>query len=97
MSQEYEGWCVTPRPALVGIAVFVLLLVALVVGSALFYNRHYAPQTRPNPRPFPAPELETIDTAPSDRLSLPPPTLPAGIDRAMAETAAQGDALWGQK
>lgn len=94
MSQDYEDWHVDDRPALKALAVFVLALLILVVGAGLFYNRYYAARTRADPVRFPQPELETIDSAPRDRQSVPASQPPAGIDRAMAATAAQGDALW---
>ncbi|MDH7638189.1 hypothetical protein [Sphingomonas oryzagri] len=94
MSQEYEDWQVDDRPALKGLAAFVVLLLILVVGTGLFYNRYYAARTRADPVRFPQPELETIDSAPRDRQPVPASRPPAGIDRAMAATAARGDALW---
>lgn len=94
MSRDYEGWDVDDRPAIKGLALFVVLLLALVVGGALFYDHRYAARTRPDPTMFPAPALETIDSAPGDRDPVPATTPPAGIDRAMAETAGEGDALW---
>jgi len=94
MSRELEDWEVDHRPAIKGLALFVALLLAIVIGTALFYNHRYAARTRPDPTAFPAPALETIDSAPGDRDPVSPTMPPAGIDRAMAETAAQGDALW---
>lgn len=94
MSQEYEGWSIEARPAVKGLALFVALLLLLVVGTALLYNHLYAAQTRAEPKAFPSPALETIDSAPRDRDPVPASRPPAGIDRAMAETAAEGDALW---
>jgi hypothetical protein len=96
MKQEYEGWELDVRPAVKGLAIFLAGLLLLVIGSALLYNRHYAARTRPDPKPFPAPALEMIDSAPRDRRTASPTKLPAGIDRAMAETAARGDALWNE-
>jgi hypothetical protein len=94
MSQEYEGWQLDAGPAYKALAIFLGVLLTIVIGSALFYNHRYAAQTRPDPRRFPAPRLELIDSAPADADPLPPPSAPAGIDRAMAATAAKGDALW---
>jgi hypothetical protein len=94
MSQDYEDWDVDDRPAIKGLALFVVLLLALVVGGALFYDHRYAARTRSDPTTFPAPALETIDSAPGDRDPVPATTSPAGIDRAMAEIGAEGDALW---
>jgi hypothetical protein len=94
MSQDYEGWDVDARPAFRWLAVFVMVLLLLVVGTGLIYNRLYAAQTRPDPKAFPTPTLETIDSAPRDRLSVAAPQPPAAIDRAMADVANQGDALW---
>ena len=96
MSQDYEGWSVRVRPAVIALALFVVGLVALVAGTGAFYNRRYAAQTRAAPEHFPAPMLETIDTAPGDTRRIAAPQPPAGIDRAMADTAAKGDALWGR-
>ena len=96
MSQDYEGWSVRPRLAVIALAGFVAALVALVVGTGAFYNDRYRAQTRAVPERFAAPVLETIDTAPSDTRPIAPPAPPAGIDRAMAATAARGDALWGE-
>jgi hypothetical protein len=96
MSQDYEGWDVDDRPAIKALAGFVALLLLLVIGTGLLYNHLYAAQTRPDPKPFPAPELETIDSAPSDRDPVPALKPPVGIDRAMAATAARGDALWNE-
>lgn len=94
MSQDYEGWDVDARPAVKWLAAFVAVLLLLVVGTGLIYNRLYAAQTRPDPRAFPAPNLETIDSAPGDRTSVAAPQPTVGIDRAMAEVANQGDTLW---
>lgn len=94
MSQDYEDWQVDDRPALKALAAFVLALLILVVGAGLLYNRYYAARTRADPVHFPQPELETIDSAPRDRQSVPASQPPAGIDRAMAAAAARGDALW---
>lgn len=94
MSQDYESWHVDDRPAIKGMALFVAVLMALVIGAALFYNHRYAARTRPDPKAFPSPALETIDSAPKDAEPVPGTMPPAGIDRAMAETAAEGDALW---
>jgi len=94
--QDYEGWQVDPRPAIKALAVFVAVLLVLVVGTALAYNHLYAPRTRPHLSAFAGPVLETIDTAPSDRLPVAPPAPPPGIERAMAKTAARGNALWAQ-
>lgn len=94
MSQDYEGWGVTPKPVLIGLAIFVLSLLALVIGAGTYYNAHYAARTRPRLSRFAVPRLETIDTAPSDTREIAQPTPPAGVGRAMADTAAQGDALW---
>lgn len=94
MSQDYEGWGIDTRPAVKGLAIFGALLLALVFGAGTFYNDRYAAQTRADPHPFPAPQLETVDSAPSDRDKLSTPRPPAGIERAMAATAARGDALW---
>jgi hypothetical protein len=94
MSQDYESWDVDARPAFRWLALFVAALLFLVVGTGLIYNRLYAAQTRPDPKAFPAPALETIDSAPGDRTSVAAPQPPAGIDRAMADVANQGDALW---
>jgi hypothetical protein len=94
MSQDYEDWRVDDRPAIKALALFLALLLALVIGTALFYNHRYAAQTRADPHPFPQPALETIDSAPGDRTLTVPPQPPAGIDRAMAETVAEGNALW---
>jgi hypothetical protein len=96
MSQDYEGWDVDPRPAVKGLALFLILLLALVVGTAFFYNHRYAPRTRPDPHPFPQPVLETIDSAPDDRNPVAPTQPPVGIDRAMAEVASDGNAVWNQ-
>jgi len=94
--QEYESWQVKPAPAVKALAVFVALLLVLVTGAGLAYNRLYVARTRPDPDAFPAPVLETIDTAPSDPKPYPQTTPPPGIDRAMAKTAARGNALWAQ-
>ena len=94
VSQDYEDWQVDDRPALKGLAAFVTLLLILVVGAGHLYNRYYAARTRADPVRFPQPELETIDSAPHDLQSVPASQPPAGIDRAMAATAARGDALW---
>lgn len=94
MSQEYEGWSVRARPAAVAMALFVLVLAASVIGAALVYNARYAPATRPHPERFPAPALETMMSAPPDPAT--PRRAPVSYAKAMAETAAQGDALWGQ-
>ncbi len=96
MSQDYEDWQVDDRPALKGLAIFVALLLTLVVGTGLLYDRYYAARTSADPVRFPQPELETIDSAPNDRRPVPGLQPPAGIDRAMAATAAQGDALWNE-
>lgn len=94
MSQDCEGWDVDHRPAIKGLAIFMALLLLLVIGSGLFYNHRYATRTRPDPRPFPGPQLETIDSAPGDHDPVPALVPPLGIDRTMAETAAKGAALW---
>lgn len=94
MSQDYEDWDVDARPAVRGLVLFVILLLALVIGTALFYNHRYAASTRPDPHPFPQPALETIDSAPGDRSPPAASRPPAGIDRAMAEVAVDGDAVW---
>ncbi len=96
MSQDYEGWSVRAKPAVIALAVFVITLVALVVVTGTYYNHRYAAQTRAVPEHFAAPVLETIDTAPSDRRQVQAPRPPAAIGNAMAVTAAQGDALWGK-
>jgi hypothetical protein len=95
MSQDYEGWSVRTRPAVIGLAGFVAGLVLLIVATGLFYNHSYAERMRAIPMRFPAPVLETVQTAPKDKVEPGPPQPPAGIGRAMAQTAAQGDALWG--
>jgi hypothetical protein len=97
MSQEFEGWSVRARPAVIGLAGFVAGLVLLVVATGLLYNHRYAERMRAIPMPFPSPVLETVQTAPSDTREIGPPQPPAGIGRAMAATAAQGDALWGKR
>ena len=94
MSQDYEGWDVDARLAFRWLALFVAALLLLVVGTGLIYNRLYAAQTRPDPKTFPAPALETIDSAPGDHGSAAAPQPPTGIDRAMADVAKKGDALW---
>jgi len=94
MSQEYEGWSVHARPAVIALAAFVTGLVALIVATGLLYNHRYAAQTRAVPERFASPVLETIDTAPDDTRQVAQPQPPVGIDRAMASTVAQGDALW---
>jgi len=96
MSQDYEDWKVDDRPAIKALAVFVLSLLIFVVGAGLLYNRYYAARTRADPVRFPQPELETVDSAPRDRQSVPASQPPAGIDRAMAATAARGGALWNE-
>jgi hypothetical protein len=95
MSQDYEGWSVRTKLAVIALGVFVAALVALIVATGIVYNHRYAAQTRAIPEHFPAPVLETIDTAPSDTRQVQSPLPPAGIDAAMAATAAEGDALWG--
>ena len=95
MSQDYEGWGVHARPAVIALGVFVAGLVALVGATGVFYNHRYAAQTRAVPEHFPLPLLETIDTAPSDTQQVQAQQPPAGIDKAMAATVAQSDALWG--
>ena len=97
MSQDYEGWSVHARPAVIAFAAFVTGLVALIVATGLFYNHRYPAQTRAVPERFASPVLETIDSAPNDTRQIEQPQPPAGIDRAMAATAAQGDALWGRR
>jgi hypothetical protein len=94
MSQEYEGWSVDHRPAVKALGLFVAVLLLLVIGTGLLYNRLYTAQTRFHPKAFPEPVLETTGSAPNDRHPLPATTPPAGIDRAMAHTAVRGDALW---
>lgn len=96
MRQDYEGWDVRTRPIVIGLAGFLGALILLIVATGIFYNHRYAQQTRAIPRRFPVPVLETIDTAPGDTREIEPPQPPPGIDRVMAATAAQGDALWNQ-
>jgi hypothetical protein len=97
MRRDFEGWRVRARPAILGLALFVAFLFASVTVAGIWYDRHYAAQTRPEPARFPAPELETIDTAPTDARHRPAPAPPAGIERAKAETVARGNALWGDR
>lgn len=97
MSQELEGWSLRSRPVVVGLFGFLTGLLLLVTGAGLLYNRWYAAETRPDPKPFPAPVLELTDTAPTDIHQAAPLRPPQGIDHAMAATAAQGDALWRQR
>jgi energy-converting hydrogenase Eha subunit F len=94
MSQDYEGWELDARPAIKGMVLFIVLLLTIVIGAGLLYNHFFASQTRPDPKPFPGPELETIDSAPSDRDAVPASIPPAAINHAMAATVAKGDALW---
>jgi len=97
MSQDYEGWSVRAKPAVIALAVFVAALLALVVGTGAYYNHRYAARTRAVPEHFAAPVLETIDTAPNDTRQIAAPQPSTVIGRAMAATVAQGDALWGLK
>jgi hypothetical protein len=97
MRQDFEGWGVRARPAIFGLALFIACLFASVTVAGVWYDRHYAAQTRPEPARFPAPELETIDTASTDARHSPVPTPPTGIEQAKAETVARGNALWGDR
>lgn len=96
MTQRLEGWGVRARPAAITLAVFVPVLVACLIAGGLWYRAAIAPDTRARITVHPSPALETIDTAPGDKEEPGPPAPPPGIARAMAETAAQGDALWGR-
>ena len=49
MSQDYEGWSVRAKPAVIALAVFVAALLALVVGTGAYYNHRYAARTRAVP------------------------------------------------
>lgn len=95
MSEELEGWAAPVRmPLIAALAIVCFLTVALAVGGWC-YVRLVAPGTRPPAAIFPAPRLEIVRSAPGEprrAVALPPPR---GIARAMAETAREGDAVWG--
>jgi hypothetical protein len=97
MSREQEGWDVRARPAVIGMTIFFALLLTGLLGAGTYYRRHVAPDVRPELHAFPAPQLETLYSAPTDRRPPGPSAPPAGIDRAMAATAARGDTLWADR
>lgn len=89
-----EGWDVPTRPPLIGLILFVATLVLFVTVAGRIYVHRIAPGTRPPGADFPEPRLELTQTPPGlarHDYQQPPP---AGINRAMAETAARGAAIW---
>lgn len=93
--QDQEGWGAPVRAPLIAAAsLLAFLLVALTLTGRLYVAR-VRPLTRAPLGSFPTPRLETAQTPPHQpRADFRQPP-PRRIDRAMARTAAEGDALWG--
>lgn len=90
-----EGWAVAERPALLGgLILFVVLFVALV-GLGSLYRAGIGARTAVTVSPFPAPRLVTRPRDAGDSIVTPADARrEAGIRRAMAAIAAEGDAFW---
>lgn len=88
-----EGWQ-TPRrlPLIAALLTLLVVTIGLVAGGKI-YLAYLAPSTRPPKLAMPSPQLETDQIVPDERRTRHPPR-PAGIDKAMAATAADGDAVW---
>lgn len=93
---EKEGWQVPVRLPLIATAGLLAALLAGVVLTGWVYRDRVEPRTQPPAIDFPAPKLETAIVPPGPRKDGPLAPPPPGIGRAMAETAAIGDALWGK-
>lgn len=92
---EPEGWDVPVRaPLLAMLAVTLTLAILLPIGGRL-YVRTLAPALHVAPPRLPAPRLETGGAAPGEHRADHAEPLPPRLSRAIDETAAQGDALWG--
>ena len=95
--QHQEGWEAPFRgPLIATVALLTLLLGSVVLFGSIY--RHTIQRKTHAPvlalRSLPRPQLETIQTPPGQHRAdfhQPPP---ATIARAMAQTAARGDALW---
>ena len=97
MSEEptpKEGWDVPARPPLIAMVVLIASLIVAVTAFGHVYSRTIEQQTKPPVVAFPQPELERVQTPPDQSRADYRQAMPAAIDRAMAETARQGDALW---
>lgn len=93
---ESEGWDVPFRIGLIaGLAVPIGLAIA-VFATGVIYNRTLRPQVQFGVTPQPAPGLETaIHAGTRDPKAVAPPqSIDHAIERAKAETAAEGLAAW---
>lgn len=89
-----EGWSVPARPPLIALALTIGTLTVGVAALGHVYDDTIRQRTHPPVVRFPAPELERVQTPPDRSRPDYAQPAPPGIDAAMAETAAQGDALW---
>lgn len=98
MSEEQqEGWDAPFRAPLIATAAVLTALLGGVVVAGSYYRAHmqratHAPVMALHRMPYP--RLETLQTAPGEHRPAARPLPADAIGKAMAETAAQGDALW---
>lgn len=92
---EQEGWDVPVRAPLLAMAATSLVLVIALVAGGRVYLRTIAPAVHVAPPLLPAPRLETGGAAPGEHRPDHHEPKPVDLPRAMAATAARGDALWG--